>query len=115
VLPVSITNSSPRGRRKLSAPGNCTLGDIRVVIQTAFGWHNGHLHSFTINSTEYGITDEYTGLGDDFEGIDEDAVCLCHLDLQPKKKFRYLYDFGDSWMHGITVPGSFLSLPKTVG
>ncbi|MDR2662418.1 MAG: plasmid pRiA4b ORF-3 family protein, partial [Treponema sp.] len=30
-------------------------------------------------------------------------VCLSRLDLQPKQKFRYLYDFGDSWLHEITV------------
>jgi hypothetical protein len=25
------------------------------------------------------------------------------LNLQPKQKFKYLYDFGDSWLHEIRV------------
>jgi hypothetical protein len=103
VLRVSIAHSSPKIWRKLSVPENYTLGDLHAVLQAAFGWYNCHLHSFTVNSIEYGMAEDDMNFGVEFDTIDENTVCLCHLDLQPKKKFHYLYDFGDSWDHEITV------------
>jgi hypothetical protein len=104
VLRVSITDSRPPIWRKLSVPENYTLGNLHTILQIAFGWDNSHPHSFTVNSTEYGMTDlDDMGFGDDYDIIDEETVRLSELDLQPKQKFSYLYDFGDSWEHGITV------------
>jgi hypothetical protein len=99
VLRVNIADSNPKIWRKLRVPENYTLGDLHCVLQIAFGWDNDHMHSFTVNSTEYGAID--------FDGevwaIDEETVCLGQLNLRQKQKFRYLYDFGDSWLHEITV------------
>ncbi|MDR1256824.1 MAG: plasmid pRiA4b ORF-3 family protein [Spirochaetaceae bacterium] len=104
VLRVSIADSSPKIWRKLSVPGGCTLGDLHWIIQIAFGWDNDHLHSFTVGSTRYGIKDADFGFDEnDNSIIDENDVCLYDLNLQTKQKFRYLYDFGDSWEHEITV------------
>jgi hypothetical protein len=101
VLRASIKDASPPIRRKLSVPADCTLGDLHGILQIAFGWENGHLHSFTVNSVEYGMADTDFDYGD--EVADEDTVCLYDLDLQPNQKFSYLYDFGDSWAHEIKV------------
>jgi hypothetical protein len=104
VLRVSIADTRPKIWRKVRVPENYTLGDLHVVLQIAFGWDNSHLHSFTINAVEYGMAEtEVMGFDDEFETIDENTVCLCQLNLQPKQTFRYLYDFGDSWEHEITV------------
>jgi hypothetical protein len=104
VLEVSIADSRPKIRRKLSVPGDYTLGDLHYILQAAFGWENAHMHSFTVNSTEYGMTETGDmGFGNEFDTVDEETVCLSRLDLQPKQKFKYLYDFGDSWLHEITV------------
>jgi hypothetical protein len=104
VLRVNIADSKPKIWRNLSVPENCTLGDLHIVLQAAFDWDNSHMHSFTINSVRYGMAEtECMDFGDKFDEIDENTVCLCQLDLQPKQKFRYLYDFGDSWEHEITV------------
>jgi hypothetical protein len=103
VLRVSIADSRPKIWRKLSVPGDYTLGDLHTILQIAFGWENDHMHSFTVNSTEYGMPVGDMGFGDEFDIIDEETVRLSGLDLQPKQKFKYLYDFGDSWLHEITV------------
>jgi hypothetical protein len=103
VLRVSIAGARPKIWRKLSVPENYTLGDLHTILQTAFGWNDGHLHSFTVNAVKYGMPEEDLGVGYDFGAIDENTVCLGELDLQPKQKFCYLYDFGDSWEHEITV------------
>ncbi|MDR1352056.1 MAG: plasmid pRiA4b ORF-3 family protein [Treponema sp.] len=104
VLRASIAEIRPQIWRNLSVPGDYTLGDLHHILQIAFGWEDDHMHSFTINSVEYGMT-EMDGMSffNDMDVIDEDDVCLDDLDLRPKQKFTYLYDFGDSWEHNITV------------
>jgi hypothetical protein len=103
ILRVSIADSSPEIWRELSVPGGYTLGELHWIIQIAFGWDNDHLHSFTVRSTEYGTMDTDFGFDDDDNIIDEDSVCLHDLNLRARQKFSYLYDFGDSWEHEITV------------
>jgi hypothetical protein len=106
VLRVSIVDSRPKIWRKLRVPENYTLGDLHYILQAAFGWEDDHMHSFTVNSTEYGMVGGDMGFGmdfDEFDVVDEGTVLLSQLDLQPKQKFKYLYDFGDSWLHEITV------------
>jgi hypothetical protein len=102
VLRVNIAGIKPPVWRKLNVPGGCTLGDLHYILQIAFGWDNSHLHSFTVESTRYGSIDDEEDFGFD-DMIDEDTVRLDDLSLRPKQKFTYLYDFGDSWEHGITV------------
>lgn len=106
VLRVSVRDIKPQIWRKLTVPDDYTLADLHDILQAAFGWDNCHLHSFTIDSTEYRpMVSEMAGMGfdDDDDAADEGSVCLYELDLQPKQKFAYLYDFGDSWEHVITV------------
>jgi hypothetical protein len=103
VLRVSIADSNPEIWRELSVPDVCTLGDLHMIIQVAFGWGNEHMHLFTVKSSRYGMMDGDFGFSDDDNVIDEDDVCLYDLKLRTRQKFRYLYDFGDSWEHEITV------------
>lgn len=103
ILRVSIKGIRPQIWRKLSVPGNYTLGHLHTILQIAFGWDNAHMHSFTVDSTEYGMIGTDFGFSEVDDVTDEDAVCLYDLRLQPKQKFSYLYDFGDSWKHEISV------------
>jgi hypothetical protein len=104
VLRVSIKESRPPIWRKLSVPGHFSLDDLHIVLQIAFGWENDHMHSFTIGSTEYGMPEaiDMMDVCDDSGIVDENTVRLDGL-LAEKQKFTYLYDFGDSWEHVITV------------
>jgi hypothetical protein len=103
VFHIGIEDSKPRIWRKLRAPGNFTLSNLHTAIQIVFGWTDSHLHSFTIDGVEYMIKEE--------PGMDlyeEDTRCddnytLDDLGLHEKQSFLYLYDFGDSWEHKITV------------
>jgi hypothetical protein len=87
----------------LRVPDDYTLGDLHYILQIAFGWEDDHMHSFTVNETEYGAIGVEFGFDEWDDVTDEDTVCLRDLYLPPKKKFSYLYDFGDSWLHEITV------------
>jgi hypothetical protein len=105
-LRISIADIKPQIWRTVRVPDDYTLGELHYVLQVVFSWDNGHMHSFTVNSTDYGmVVREKWNPNNKYEIVDEDTVCLYELSLQPKQKFTYLYDFGDSWLHEITVSG----------
>jgi hypothetical protein len=103
VFHISLEDSKPPIWRKLRVPGHFTLADLHKALQIAFGWTNSHLHSFTVASVDY-VMDP--AMDQDFfeeKGLPEDDYCLDDLGLKKKQTFSYLYDFGDSWEHRITV------------
>jgi hypothetical protein len=102
-LKITLREISPPIWRRVQVSSNMTLGDLHWVIQTAMGWTNSHLHSFTIEGLEYGmILPDELGF-DDIETHDETLVKLNKIIPGEKFKFPYLYDFGDSWEHDILV------------
>jgi hypothetical protein len=101
---ISIEDSKPVIWRKLRVPGSFTLGDLHEAVQIAFGWTDSHLHSFTVNSVEY-MKELEPGMEiyHEEDVLREDDYRLDGLGLREKQNFSYLYDFGDSWEHRITV------------
>lgn len=101
-LKISIADSLPKIERVIDVP-DCSLGYLHEVIQDAFGWTNSHLHAFHDGREEYGPTFENDG-GIPADWADECDVLLSELIGETKKKrFTYIYDFGDSWTHEIEV------------
>lgn len=78
--------------RSVRIPGSLTLGDLHYVIQALMDWEDEHLHEFAIGKQIYGPADML-----DDEVLDEDEVTLAMLLGSTRKKFTYLYDFGDDW------------------
>jgi hypothetical protein len=103
VFHISIAGSKPGIWRDLRAPGDFTLAHLHKAIQVVFGWTDSHLHSFTIKGRDYMMgLEEGMDMYDD-DPLIEDDFRLDDLGLQKKERFSYLYDFGDSWEHTITV------------
>ncbi|MDR3343200.1 MAG: plasmid pRiA4b ORF-3 family protein [Treponema sp.] len=105
VLRISIKGISPQIWRSVQVPGSFTLGDLHQIIQLVMGWDDEHLHRFEIQGMGYGPVldeEEAGGFGVD-EDEDEEDYMLDELDLVPKQRFRYTYDFGDNWEHQILV------------
>ena len=87
--------------RRIHVDGRARLDALHHVLQAAMGWTDSHLHAFEIRNKRYGIPEP--------EFLDDDYPVL------PEKKFRlnqvlaagdtctYQYDFGDNWIHRITV------------
>ncbi len=110
--------------RIIEIPENKTLHQLHSSIQKAFGWYNDHLYSFFMSNSRMDRKGEYTS-PIDFEELGEDAlvatgVKLKDLNLQLKKKFLYLYDFGDNLDHDIEVIGfgetdSLHKYPQLIG
>lgn len=95
--------------RMIEIPENKTLHQLHSAIQKVFGWYNDHLYSFFMSNSRMDRKGEYTS-PIDFEESGEHAliatgVKLEDLNLKLKKKFLYLYDFGDNLDHEIEVVG----------
>jgi hypothetical protein len=99
-LRVELDDIIPSIWRRIWIEGNVALINVHHTIQAAMGWTDAHLHEFAIGGVTYATPDAE----DSPERIivDEHHVQL-HKVLNGISRFGYLYDFGDSWQHTITV------------
>jgi hypothetical protein len=95
-LKISLRFVRPACWRRVLVPASATLGELHSILQIAFAWDGDHLHGFTIGRRQYG--DPYF----DAE-YDEDAITLTTAFTHARKPISYVYDFGDSWQHEITL------------
>lgn len=98
---VELIDTKPTIWRRVHIDGRARLDALHHVVQAAMGWSDSHLHVFHIGDKHYGTPDpEYEEL--DHEVLNEKKFRLNQL-LATGDSFTYLYDFGDSWSHRITV------------
>ncbi len=101
-LKVTLRESKPPIWRRIQVPDNITLDRLHMILQHVMGWINSHLYKFEIAGKEYSIPDP----DDDFyelHFIDSRRTRLNKVISREKARFRYEYDFGDSWEHDILV------------
>lgn len=104
-LKLVLEQVTPPVWRRMLIPADTTLPDLHAIIQIAMGWEDDHLHEFIVAHKRYsdpsagGIDD----LFDDDEVASESKVRLRAIAPAVRNSFRYHYDFGDSWMHKLTV------------
>ena len=100
-LYVELEGIEPLIWRRLLVSATITLPKLHDLLQLAMGWTNSHLHSFTIENRTFGMADV-----DNFEELDmldERRHTIAAVLGASTREFLYLYDFGDSWHHRITV------------
>ena len=97
-LKVTLAESDPPIWRRLLVPSGYTLRQLHGAIQATMGWQNCHLHSFEIQGIRYGDDPEQE-LG--FQ--DDGGVTLLRVLPPIESIFEYVYDFGDHWVHEVTV------------
>ncbi|MGB6208508.1 plasmid pRiA4b ORF-3 family protein [Mycobacterium sp.] len=98
--------TEPRVWRRLLIPDAMPLSRLHDVIQTAMGWQDYHLHSFTDGRCTYGPSNPELEL--DF--VDERSVRFGDLDIE-SGLISYTYDFGDGWEHEIVVETAGVAEP----
>ncbi len=102
--------------RRIAIRDNQTLNDLHWAIFEAFDREEEHLYAFYLpkpgakgrarprDAREYGhpfiIEDD---LFDDDTFADATKTKLKSLGLKPDQQLDYLFDFGDSWWHEITL------------
>jgi hypothetical protein len=100
-IKVTLEGSKPPIWRRLLVRSDVTLAELHDIIQAAFGWWDYHLHQFIVGETYFGVPDpDYEGY---LEMNDEQDVTLRQVAPREGFKFRYEYDFGDSWLHQVLV------------
>ena len=93
--------------RRIEIPGNFSFHDLHNTIQAAFGWWGEHLYQFQQRPFDDGWTvkepdEENDLLGEQSEDSRETNV-LDFIRLMGLEEFVYVFDFGGSWVHDITV------------
>ncbi len=115
---IVLLDTDPPIWREVEVPTSITLKVLHDIVQITMGWLDKHLWEFTIGEQRYGLPmDENWGAVPRTEAI---KVRLRDV-LKPRKTtIDYMYDFGDSWEHRLTVtkirPGQpGVSYPHYVG
>ena len=101
-LKITLAGSKPPIWRRVQVRESMHLGDLHRVVQIVMGWEDCHLHLFQVGGRSFSLF----GDGDDAPVEEEDSrtVSLRALGLVRKgRKFSYIYDFGDDWLHQIEV------------
>jgi len=96
---VLVESEAPIWRRVL-VPESLTLANLHVVIQIAMGWTNSHLHVFEVGG------ERFTEFEEDIRDGARDSTTVTLRDLSLNREgqvFAYNYDFGDDWLHEVTV------------
>lgn len=93
--------------RRIVIPASFTFHHLHETIQEAFDWWDYHLYQFEKSPFDNGwtvkIPDESDAeFGYDVTDAKKTLVSAFHRKMG-LKKFVYVYDFGDSWVHDITV------------
>jgi Plasmid pRiA4b ORF-3-like protein len=108
LLHIRLAEIEPPIWRRVAVPGWRTLHSLHEIIQVAIGWENYHLYQFDIRGTRY----EDPNPDDRDPTIpDPRTFILDQLDLTQGTRFQYRYDFGDDWLHDVTVEGA-VPLPR---
>jgi hypothetical protein len=91
--------------RRLVVPLSFNLKQLHHVLQAAFGWTDSHLHEYRIGGLRFGDADfaESERFEGDMRTFEEADVTLNDFSREPETKFNYVYDFGDHWVHVVTL------------
>ncbi len=115
---IELLETNPLIWREVEVPTSITLKVLHDIVQITMGWLDQHLWEFAIDGQTYGLPmDEDWGTAPRSEA---NKVRLRDV-LKPRRtRIGYLYDFGDSWEHRITItnirPGKpGVSYPHYVG
>jgi hypothetical protein len=117
-LKVTLKHVRPPVWRRLLVPSDIRLDKLHLVLQRAMGWHNSHLHEFSLGDRRIGGRSPIDHREDaDLE--DEREVRLNEL-VGPGQALHYEYDFGDGWRHKVSVekvlePSPSHASPQCVG
>ena len=105
-LRIELKDLTPPIWRTVLVPNAASLEDLHDIIQRAFEWDNSHMHQFQRggrNGTTYSIPGYLGHSPDGNPDIDESTVALSEVFKRKGSKLEYIYDFGDSWRHLVTL------------
>lgn len=99
-LNIQLGGVVPAVWRRIVVPSHIGLSKLSDAIQIVMGWGSSHLHEFIINQQRFGNLDRDFQFAKDIQ--DQRYKRLITV-LGHSKKFSYIYDFSDHWVHDIEV------------
>lgn len=100
LLRIELADITPAIWRRIVVPAAITLDRLHDVIQIVMDWEEQHLHQFSYKKRYYLEMPETP------EEENEAAVRLNQLLTRRGATLHYMYDFGDSWLHTLTLEHS---------
>ncbi|MEJ5376861.1 MAG: plasmid pRiA4b ORF-3 family protein [bacterium] len=103
---ITLEGIKPPVWRRIQVPETYTFWDLHMAIQDAMGWSNDHLHEFrmvnpcTGGTERIGIPD-HGGWGPPVAAGKRRNIASYFSEANPKAK--YVYDFGDNWLHTVRL------------
>jgi Plasmid pRiA4b ORF-3-like protein len=97
-LTITLEHVKPTVMRSIEVPLGIHLDQLHLTVQAAMGWENAHLYMFMAAGSRWGVPDPDFG-GDELPASEttlEEALGITNV-----KTLRYLYNFGDDWMHRV--------------
>ncbi len=101
LLKIELLHIEPAIWRRFVVPADITLDRLHDVIQIVMGWKDSHLHEFSSGKKRYTENPESKE-----DGLDEAKYRLANLCKKKGCVINYWYDFGDDWLHTITLEDS---------
>jgi hypothetical protein len=108
-LKITLDDVEPRVMRRVDVPFDIRLDRLHLVIQAAMGWTNSHLFEFRLGETGWGVP--FEGFLDGQQDARKASLAAL-LTEYGKRKFDYIYDFGDSWEHTIALEKILEAAPE---
>ncbi len=105
-LKIALDNvSKPPVWRRVKVSSMWNFVDLHEIIQRAFGWMDEHLAHFGNDAygDPYDMIEVTLDKSDDCEGQDGSEILIGQALNKVGQKFKYVYDFGDDWIHTLTV------------
>ena len=106
-IKVTLDETEPPVWRRIVVPADTRLAELHRILQVVMGWYNYHLHQFIVGDKHYGVPDPEYG----FEMRDERRVRLGRIVGGEGFSFKYVYDFGDNWVHTLFVERTMMVDP----
>lgn len=97
VLKIELVGSEPPVWRRIAVPSHFRLERLHLVIREVMGWDNAHQFEFA--NDQIALTGAELSAG----AMPANAGRVVTLGSEVGESFSYLYDFGDDWLHQITV------------
>jgi len=95
---VVLEGSNPPVWRRIVVNGGTPLISIHCALQTCFGWSNEHLYMFYDEILDYAPFEF-----DIPDAEDSNSLAIYNILNQIGETIYYEYDFGNKWVHKITL------------
>jgi hypothetical protein len=110
-IKIVLVGTKPPVWRRVLVPANFTLAQLHDAVQATMGWEDCHLHQFFMGKSRFGVPDPNEAFMGGSLTLNEKNACLANALNKIGAKATYIYDFGDSWEHALTVEKIFSAEP----